>query len=273
MSLFQTPVAFLRKDLLEESSYRLNFFLGIGSTLVTLLFLVFVSEFVSGLSGDVGSYPEDYTGDYFSFALLGLVMHGFLGATLQQYSSRIRQAQLLGTLEALLATRTRLPTIILCLPLYPLLLTAVRGSAFLLFGALFFGLEAHWAAWPQALVILLLTVAAFACLGVATAGLTIAFKRTEPINTLIGGLSLFLGGIYYPLSVLPEWLQGPAHFLPITPGLQGLRTALLGGGGWGEVAPYLFTLLGFIAVMLPVGLGTFRWGVRRAMRDGTLTQY
>ena len=46
MSFLDTPAAFVRKDLLEEASYKLNFLLGFGSVFLTLLFLTFVSNFV-----------------------------------------------------------------------------------------------------------------------------------------------------------------------------------------------------------------------------------
>lgn len=270
MSGLRIALAFVRKDFLEDASYRFGFVLATGHTLLTLLFLLFVSRF---LGGSVGDRLDGYGQSWFAFAVIGVSLHSYLQAAIQRLSGQIRSAQVLGTLEALLATRTSLPTLIACLPAYALLQTSLRVFAYLVLGVLLFDMQLEVGAWSAALVVLALTLVAFGCLGLLTAGMTIAFKRTEAVGTLISGLSFFLGGIYYPLSALPEWLRAPAHVLPITPALQALRRLLLAGGSWAEVLPFLGMLGAFALVMVPASLRFFRWAIRRAMRDGTLTQY
>lgn len=270
MSLLRIAGAFVRKDFLQATTYRLHFVLGLASMLTMLLFLAFMSDFIGPL---VGERLEPYGGDYFAFVVLGLGVVLFQGAALEQLTGRIREAQMVGTLEALLATRAPPSRIIVCLPAYDFLRTALKFVGYLGLGALFFGMRMSWQHWPIALLFLVLTLCAFGCLGLVVGGLTTAFKRTESINSLISGASFFLGGIYYPLSVLPPWARGPAQFLPITPAIEGLRIVLLGGGGWREALPQLLTLTAFVAVMLPLGIFVFRWSLARARRDGTLTQY
>jgi ABC-2 type transport system permease protein len=270
-ALLSTAGAFLRRDFLVQVSYRVNFLLGIATTIASLFFLMFISDFVGPLAEDK---LDGYGGEYFPFLVLGIAMQSFLETALNQASRRIREGQVLGTLEALLVTRTGLPTILVCMPLYALLETAFHVLLYIGLGVFLFDMPIRFGNAPAALVIFFTTIFAFGSLGLVVAGLTVAFKRAEPIAKLIGGLCLFLGGVYYPLSILPEWLRGPAHLLPITPALRGLRLALLSDtSGWGEILPHLFSLLAFIAVVLPLGILFFRWSLRRAMRDGTLTQY
>jgi len=271
VSLARTAWAFLRKDVLEEASYRWNAVLGLGGIFFMLLFLTIISDFVGPLVAD---RIRPYGGSYFAFVVLGLGILSFQDAALRQLARKIREAQLLGTLEALLATRTGMPTILVCLPLSVFLQTSFRVFGYLALGSLFFGLSLEWASWPAALVVLAGTVVAFGSLGLVVAGLTTAFKRTEPVINLIGGLSIFLGGIYYPLDQLPEWLRSVAHLLPITSAVDAARSALLVEGAHTiEVLRALVPLLVFVVVMLPLGAGFFRWALRRSMRDGTLTQY
>jgi ABC-2 type transport system permease protein len=270
MSFLWTALAFVKKDLQEDASYRFGFALALGHTLLTLLFLLFVSRF---LGASVGDRLDGHGGNWFSFAVVGVSLHSFLQAAIQRLASQIRAAQVLGTLEALLTTRTNLPTLVACLPAYPLLQTSLRVFGYLALGVWIFGMPLQVGDWTAALAVFALTLFAFGCLGLFTAGMTIAFKRAEPVGTLIAGLSFFLGGIYYPLSALPEWLRGPAHLLPITPALEALRRILLSEGRWADVLPELGMLLAFLAVMVPASLAFFRWAIRRAMRDGTLTQY
>ncbi len=270
MSVLRIAAAFVRKDVLQASTYRLHFFFGLASMLVMLLFLAFMSDFIGPL---VAAQLEPYGGDYFAFVVLGIGVVLYQGVAMEQLTGRIREAQLVGTLEALLATRTPPAHIIACLPAYDFVRTTARFLGFLLLGAFLFGMQVNWERWPLALLFLLVTVLAFGCLGLVVGGLTTAFKRTEAINTLIAGASAFLGGIYFPLSVLPAWVRGPAHVLPVTPAIEGMRIVLLGTGDWRDALPDLLILLGFIAVMLPVGILVFRCSLSRARRDGTLTQY
>lgn len=271
MSFLRTAVAFLRRDLLVQASYRLNLLFGLGAVLATLLFLTYVSDFVGPLAE---KRLEGYGGSYFAFLVLGLGVQSFLAAALQQTGRRLREAQMLGTLEALLATRAGVPTILVCLPLSGYLQTSLRVLAYLLLGALVFDMPLHLGNWPAALLVFLLTLLAFGSLGLVFAGLTIAFHRAETLSFFVSTLALFLGGVYYPLEVLPEWLRGPAHLLPITPALKALRVALLApDAGWERILPQVAILVGFVLLVLPLAFLAFRASLRRAMRDGTLTQY
>ena len=271
MNFRRTAFAFIRRDWLITTSYRVNFALGLASTVAALFFMAYISEFVGEIAADKF---ESYDGSYFAFLVLGIGVMSFLDTSLTQASRRIREGQVLGTLEALLATRTGLPTILVCLPLYAFLETSFRFVLYLILGMLFFDLRVHFENGPAAVLLFVVAIVAFASLGLFVAGLTLAFKRAEPIANLISGLCLFLGGVYYPLEVLPEWLRGLSYLLPITPALAGLRLALLSEtAGWSDILPMVVSLVAYVAIMLPIGIAFFRWSLRRAMRDGTLTQY
>jgi ABC-2 type transport system permease protein len=61
--------------------------------------------------------------------------------------------------------------------------------------------------------------------------------------------------------------------LPTTHGLQGIRQVLIEGHGLTQVTQPLFTLLGFLVILLPFSLWVFGRAVRRAKREGSLIQY
>ena len=128
-------------------------------------------------------------------------------------------------------------------------------------------------ALPSALLVFSLTVAAFGGLGLIVASLTIAFKRSEPVASFISISSLLLGGVYFPVEALPGWLHRFAALTPLTPALDGLRLCLLADAPLSELRPALVALSIFVVVLIPAGALLFRWALRRAMRDGTLTQY
>ncbi len=79
---------------------------------------------------------------------------------------------------------------------------------------------------------------------------------------------LVVSGVYYPVSVLPGWMQWLSTFSPATYALRGVRASILDGAGvaWADVWPLL--VIGTVSI--PLGLAVFRTGERYAKRNGKL---
>jgi ABC-2 type transport system permease protein len=116
-------------------------------------------------------------------------------------------------------------------------------------------------------------LAAFVGLGLLTAGGTMLARRTNPVAVLLGSLSLFVSGVMYPVAVLPGWLQAVGRFLPLTHALVVLRGAFLTGAPPSAVRGNLAALAIFGAILIPLGVVTFGFALRRARVDGSLTHY
>lgn len=260
--------AFMRRDVLTEISYRANMLLGLAGGLFSVLIFFFLSQVVESAAPGL----SQYRGGYFPFVLLGLAVTAFLNEALTGFARRVRQAQLLGTLEAVLATPIPPSAAILCQSVQPQLFAAFRAGMYIVFGALLFGAELAGGNLPAAILAILLGVLSFAALGVLSASATIVLKRGDPVAWAIGGLSILLGGVYYPVEVLPLELQALSEALPMTHTLRALREALLGDGG-PALQRSLAVLGGFVAVLVPTALATFGWAVRRARREGSLTHF
>ena len=86
-------------------------------------------------------------------------------------------------------------------------------------------------------------------------------------------LSFLLGGVFVPLTVFPEWMQKCAVVIPVVPALHGFRQAVLHDANWATMWPDIAHVLVFMAVLVPLSIVALRWAVRRAMLDGSLTQY
>ncbi len=262
--------AFIRKDFYEEASYRLAFFLQFFS----IFFSVATFYFISRLLGPTAAtYLSAYGGDYFSYVLIGLAFSGFFGVGLSGFANSLRQAQTTGTLEAMLTTPTSLSTIILSSSLWNYLMTAFRVLIYLFMGVAILGVKMGNSNYAAALVILTLTIIAFSSLGIISASFIMVIKRGDPVTWVLSTLFSLLGGVYYPPTVLPEWLQWISKLLPITYSLEAMRLALLQGATFTELAPHIAALLFFCVVFLPISLLAFRFAVRRARIDGSLTHY
>ena len=156
--------------------------------------------------------------------------------------------------------------------LYPLARSSLDVFIYILGGALF-GLSFTDANIGGSLFVFILALLAFASLGVASAAFTLVLKRGDPLLWLSGGLSWLLGGVFFPVDMLPDGLRLAAQILPITHALEALRATLLGGAGLVDVAPHVAVLAGFAFVGLPLTMTLFGAAVRWGKRSGTLGHY
>lgn len=267
---FRIAWAFLKRDMREEVSYRLSFLL----QFLNIFFSVGLFYFIAQLLGEATSpHLQPYGGDYFAFVLIGIAFAGYFGVGLSSFSSSLRQAQTTGTLEAMLTTPTSLSTIILSSSLWSYLMTTLRVFVYLLIGTIFLGVELGQSNYPAAFSVLIMTVITFSSLGILAASFIMVLKRGDPITWLFNATSSFLGGVYYPITVFPGWLQFFAYLLPVTYALRAMRLALLQGASYEQLLPDLLVLLIFSGILLPASLLSFRYAVRRAKVDGSLSHF
>lgn len=264
------PLLFLRRDLQMNLSYRLSFILQFLGILFSIASFYFIGRL---FGGRVAPQLSEYGGDYFSFALIGIAFVGYQGVALYAFSSVIQSAQAMGTLEAMLVTPTRLSTVLVSSNLWNLAFTSFRVALYLAAGILLFGADLQRANLLSGFVILFLTILALSGIGVLSASFIMVFKRGDPFNFVIGSLSSLLGGVYYPIEVLPEWLQTLARLFPLTYSLEAMRRALLAGESLTDLRGQIAALTAFAAILLPLSLLVFRYAVRQAKKDGSLTQY
>lgn len=261
--------AFLKRDALSNFSYKLQFTLD----LLSIVFSVATFYFVARLFGTVPLPAlEAYGGDYFSFVLIGISFSAYQGVGLHSFSSSIRQEQYLGTLESVMAAPVRVPVFLLASAQWDFLYATLQVVLYLLAGV-FFGLRFPDSHIPAALLLTVLTVAAFSSLGVLSAAFIIKYKRGDPVTWLISTASELLGGVFFPVAVLPSSLQSLAQFVPMTHALEGLRASLLRGAGFAETAPQALALAAFTVVTMPLGILFFRKSLDGARREGSLGHY
>ncbi len=262
--------AFLSRDFYTETSYRFSFL----TSIIGIVFSAFVFFFLSEFIGDaVSPMLSEYNGDYFSYVLIGVAFGSYFGVGLTGFSRALRQAQTTGTLEAMLMTPTSLPHIIVGSALWSYSFTTFRVLIYLLIGTLLLGVSFSDANYAGAFVSLLLAIVAFASIGIMAASVIMVIKRGDPITSLFSGVANLVGGVFYPVEILPPGLQFLARLLPLTYALNAMRLALLGGASWAELAPDLLALLLFCIVLFPLSLLMFRYAVQRARMEGSLAHY
>ena len=268
--MISLALAFLKRDLLTAWSYRMKFLAQFGGIFCTTLVFFFMGKLISPQQSPQLSV---YGGDYFAFSLIGLAFADYMIVSVNGFADEIRKGQVEGTLEALLAAPVPPLAILLCSSLYSFLFTTLRVFLYLALGIVFFGM--HWQLESPALfaLVFLLTVLSFWGIGLLSAAFVILFKQASPISWALGPLAGLLGGVMFPVHLLPGWLEWPARLLPITWALEALRKVLLGGAAFSEVKTECRALLLFAAILLFCGIVAFRWGLRHAQKEGSLLHY
>ncbi|TDI13908.1 MAG: ABC transporter permease, partial [Acidobacteria bacterium] len=123
--------AFFCRDLQHEVSYRVNFLFQFAGS----FFFVTTWFFISRSLAAAFQPPDELPGvSYFAFVLVGFAFFQYLQSTLNSFSSKIRQEQLTGTLEAMLVTPTPAALVILGSALWDYLMTTFRVGVVLLLG-------------------------------------------------------------------------------------------------------------------------------------------
>jgi len=266
---YKKAVSFIIRDLILTTSYKFEFFLRFFFMLFSILTFYFVSKLVGGAGTE---YLEPYGGDYFSFVLIGIAFSGYLMTALRSFSESIRGEQMMGTLEAMLVTPTDTSAVVILSTLWSFIFMSFRVLMYLVIGILL-GVDMSNANVFAALIILVLTIICFGSIGIISASFIMVLKRGDPINMFFMSTSELFGGVLFPITILPEWLQTISYILPITYSLNGMRHALLQGYSFSALAPEIIALMVFSVVLVPLGLLSFRYAVKRAKMDGSLVQY
>ncbi len=263
-------LAFLKRDFLLTSSYKLPFFIQIMGIFFSMFIFYYVSKLVgSGQNGVLNKYG----GNYFSFLLIGIAFSDFFLTSINAFSEEIRRGQLLGTLEALLTAPISTTEILIYSSLFNYLFSCVRFSIYFIFGRLFFGLSFSSINFLSVISIFLLSILSFWGIGMISATFVIIFKQNSPLKWLLGPATGLLGGIFYPTELLPKPLEHLSSLLPITHSVEALRIVLFKKGDMDDISLQLISLLFLSAFLFPLGIYSFKMGLRIAKQNGSLLHY
>jgi ABC-2 type transport system permease protein len=203
--------------------------------------------------------------------LIGAVVWSYLGIVFEILVETVAWERWEGTIEYTFMAPLSRPVHLIGMGIFAVLYGIVRAA--LVFGAIaaMFHLHMPNANFVTALVIVGIASVSFIGIGMMTAVLPLISPEKGTQFGFIGqGLMLVVSGVYYPVSVLPTFMQWIAKVSPANYALRGMRHAILDGAGigavWGDIWPLL--VIGVIAV--PLGLEIFRRGEVYAKRHGKL---
>jgi ABC-2 type transport system permease protein len=227
--------------------------------------------FIGAGAGEITGETSIDTNFLITYLLVGTLVWRFLASIFNNISEMIAWERWEGTIEYTFMAPVRrynqmLGQTIFAI-IYSLLFTIIIGVVV----AAFFDLDFGDADLVSATVILLVGSLSFVGIGVVASILPLLYpERGAQMTNIVQAFFLLVSGIYYPISVLPGWLQVLARISPATYVLEGMRAALLPGTVDKDPLSFVWPLLLMGVVMLPLGMYLFQRAERYTKRTGKL---
>jgi len=258
-------LAVMRRDLQIYMSYRARLLSQTANTLFSLTLFYYVSRLVHvrGFSS-----PDDY----YAYVVVGISLLGVIYSCFAT-PGLVRQELVAGTLERLILSPFGAVRSIIAMTLFPLAYAAIFATVSLALACLVFGLQLHWATIPLSVPMMGLTLLAFLPFGLLFAAITVVVKQENVGTNWVVAVLALIGGMYFPLSLLPHWLQLAGKLQPFTAATEVLRHLLVNSQLTAPVGPSVLKLAAFAAVLLPVSIAVLGAAVRLGQRRATIIEY
>ena len=234
-------------------------------TVANTLTIVFIAKGIEAAGGTID--VERTT----TILLIGAVIWAYLGIIFEILTETVQWERWEGTIEYTFMAPLARPVHLAGMGVFAVAYGVVRAVFLFVIVAAMFSLQLPAANFVSAVVVLAVASISFVGIGMMTAVLPlISPEKGVQLGFIAQGILLVVSGVYYPVDVLPGWMQALATISPATYALEGIRDAILDGAGVGAVWNDIWPLLVIGAVAVPLGLEVFRRGERYAKRHGKL---
>jgi ABC-2 type transport system permease protein len=234
-------------------------------TVANTLTIVFIAK---GIEATGGSIDVNRTT---TSLLVGAVVWAYLGIIFEFLTETVAWERWEGTIEYTFMAPLSRSMHLAGQGVFAILYGLVRAILLFAVVAFFFDLDMPNADFVAALTVLAIASVSFIGIGMMTSVMPlISPEKGMQLGFIAQGMLLVVSGVYYPVEVLPSWMEWIAVVSPATYALDGIRDAILDGAGLGSMWDEIWPLIVIGVVSIPLGLGVFRIGEQYAKRHGKL---
>jgi ABC-2 type transport system permease protein len=204
--------------------------------------------------------------------VIGAIFWNYLSVIFSWIAETIAIERWEGTLEYTMMAPVRRYTHLVGAAMYAVVYGLIHTAAILAVMIAFFPqLDLTNANFASAAVVMAVGSLSFVGIGMMAAILPLLYvERGAQMTFVIQSVLLLISGVYYPIEVLPPWMQVLSHLSPATYVLDGVRGALIHGRGLADQVNNLVPLVIMAIVFIPLGLWAFGQAERYAKRTGKL---
>src|SRR3954449_7747937 len=216
-------------------------------TVANTLTVVFIAKGVEATGGRLDVERQTAS------LLIGAVIWSYLGIVFEILTETVARERWGGTIEYTFMAPLPRAVHLLGMGAFAVLYGVLRTALLFAVVAVFFGLSFPEADFVAALVLLAVASISFVGIGMVPAVLPlISPEKGAQLGFVAQGMLLVVSGVYYPVSVMPDWMEWLAKLSPATYALEGIRSAVLDGASIGELGDQLWPLAGLGVVAIPL---------------------
>lgn len=271
--LLQIVTSFIKRDFKIWWTYKFWLTLDISGTILFVVTYYLFSMITSPQQIQEAGYT---TGGYFTFALIGIAFQEYVFFAVRSVNQSIREEQWNGTMETVLSSATDFKTFLLGETCFYFIVSTAFLLVSMLVGVLLGAQFTHSLASVLSTIALsVLLIISHMAVGILSAGVIMKTKQGNPLTWAFSWMTQLVSGVFYPLKLLPWYLEWVGKIFPLTYSLDGIRLCLQGGRSLTDltVLNNVISLIIFIIIATPVALYVFKKGYDAARRDGSLGQY
>ncbi len=261
--------AFVEREIALSKRYWAWELVWVVYGITTSLSVALIGRAASAISGQ--EMDEAVLSRFVLYLLVGSVSWRFLGIVFENITEVIAWERWEGTIEYTFMAPVHRITHLAGMCVSSVLRAVAFSAVILMAILLFLHVDLSKANVGSALVLLAVGSLAFIGLSLASAAFPLLWtEKGLQMAYIVQAVVLLVSGVYYPIEVLPSWMQALSVISPATYVIRGLRHALVEGMDVGAVWPDMWPALVIGVVSIPLGLRLFLLAERYAKRTGRL---
>lgn len=207
-----------------------------------------------------GIVEGDFT--YFEFVAPGIIAMIVLTAVLTGLAASVAREKEIGTLDGILISPVDRLAIVVGKALAQAVRGMIQGSLVLVLAMILFGVHIYGSVLLIVLI-LLLGVFSFVGFGILVSAAATEQETATQLLFMFQFPMLFLSGVFFPISMMPGFMQAISKVIPLTYAIEALRKVMILGAGFSSVQTELLVLLAFGIVTTSISVPVFKRMITR----------
>jgi ABC-2 type transport system permease protein len=195
--------------------------------------------------------------EYLDFLIPGVIALTVFMGSVATTGSAIAGEKEDGTLVRMLMTPISKRSVILGKTIYQLILQLGRAVILILAAYLLLGFNMNGSWLLISLVLVIFTLGGVG-MGIVMSSRVEDMESFFQLNMLVTMPSMFVTGVFFPLSSVPDWMRYIAYCLPLTYAIDAMRIIMIKGQGLNAISTDLIILTLFAIVTFAAGVRLFR---------------
>ncbi|MFH1283039.1 MAG: ABC transporter permease [bacterium] len=260
---------FIKKDFAIQKTYKFDNILRFAGIFLQLFLFFFIGKLIGKKPGVI---LEVSGGEYFPFVLVGLAFSPLFSFGLSFCSNFLREEVSYGTIENVFKMPLGVNRILSFMSTGKLLFVLCECLCILAFGFVILEIPFSFIKLIYLVFIMGVSYMIFFGVGLVAGSFILLFKRGDPVQWVLINVSDILGGVYFPVALLPGWIGFISMGIPTTHILFVARKVIL-TGAYSEILIPLIILFIIGVLLIFVGFYTFGIAFNKVRSKGSLAHF